>query len=76
MDRTKVIGEKPNYISPGGASEIRELIQRPQGELTHATCPSGRISHPAALDGLYEMFFVLAGVILMGDWCGVRREVA
>ena len=61
MDRTKVIGEKPNYISPGGASEIRELIQRPQGELTHATCPSGRISHPAALDGLYEMFFVLAG---------------
>jgi len=58
---TKVIGEKPDYISPGGASEIRELIQRPQGELTHATCPSGRISHPAALDGLYEMFFVLAG---------------
>jgi mannose-6-phosphate isomerase-like protein (cupin superfamily) len=56
-----VLADAPDYISPGGASEIRLLIQLPAGEISHARCPTGKVSAAATLDGLWEMFYVLAG---------------
>jgi mannose-6-phosphate isomerase-like protein (cupin superfamily) len=59
--RAATIGVEPTYVSPGGSAEIRMLLQRPEGELTHARCPAGRCSEAAAVSGTSEMFFVMAG---------------
>jgi mannose-6-phosphate isomerase-like protein (cupin superfamily) len=54
-------GSEPSYTSPGGASEIRMLLQRPEGELSHARSPAHRSSRPATVEHTVEMFFILAG---------------
>jgi mannose-6-phosphate isomerase-like protein (cupin superfamily) len=59
--RTAFLKADPSYTSPGGASEIRLLLQRPEGELTHARCPEHRSSQPATVEHTVEMFFVMAG---------------
>jgi mannose-6-phosphate isomerase-like protein (cupin superfamily) len=61
MWRTCWLPERPDAISPGGASEIRHLIQLDDGDLTHALCPAGRAAHGATLPERYEAYFVLAG---------------
>lgn len=55
------LASEADYVSPGGASEIRLLIQMPQGELTHAVCAAGRVSRTAELPELYEAYYVLGG---------------
>jgi len=58
---TKVLTEAYDYISPGGASEIRELPSFDQGEITHARALPARPSIAATTTGLYELFFILGG---------------
>jgi hypothetical protein len=58
---THDLPDDPDYISPGGASEIRLLPSFPSGELAHATAPPGAVSAAAALTGITECFFVSAG---------------
>jgi mannose-6-phosphate isomerase-like protein (cupin superfamily) len=60
-DRTIVLTEQPSYVSPGGAAEIRIMLSRDVGELTHALCPAGKVSTASVLEGLYERYYVLAG---------------
>jgi mannose-6-phosphate isomerase-like protein (cupin superfamily) len=50
-----------DYVSPSEATEIRLLPNLPRGEIVHATTGARRVSAPAVLDGIVEMFFVLAG---------------
>lgn len=49
--RSAYLGESADHPSPSGASEIRLLIQREEGEITHATCPAGRIAEAATVRG-------------------------
>jgi mannose-6-phosphate isomerase-like protein (cupin superfamily) len=50
-----------DYVSPSEATEIRLLPNLPGGEIVHATTPPGRVSTPAVLEGITELFFVLSG---------------
>jgi mannose-6-phosphate isomerase-like protein (cupin superfamily) len=59
-----------DYISPGGASKIRQLIQRAEGQITHATCPAGSVSTPAIVAPPDEVYYVLAG----GGWLWRRHD--
>jgi mannose-6-phosphate isomerase-like protein (cupin superfamily) len=59
--KTAFLKTDPSYTSPGGVSEIRILLQRPEGELTHARCPAHHISQPATVEDTVQMFFVIAG---------------
>jgi mannose-6-phosphate isomerase-like protein (cupin superfamily) len=69
---TRRLPEKYSYISPGGVAEIRLLIQRATGELTHVVVPSGKISRVGVLDTVSEFFYVIAG---NGDlWCSNGRD--
>jgi mannose-6-phosphate isomerase-like protein (cupin superfamily) len=69
---SKWLPKEYNYISPGGVAEIRLLIQRPAGELTHTLVPAGKVSRVGVLDTVSEFFYVLAG---NGDlWCSSGRD--
>jgi mannose-6-phosphate isomerase-like protein (cupin superfamily) len=59
--RTVWLPQEPTNMSPGGASEIRQLVQLPQGQLTHAVCRAGNVAAGAVLPERYEAFYVLAG---------------
>ena len=58
---TKRLGRDADYVSPGGASEIRLLPSFAEGEIVHAHTQAGATSVAAALSGLGELFFVLRG---------------
>jgi mannose-6-phosphate isomerase-like protein (cupin superfamily) len=51
----------PDYVSASGASEIRLLIQRESGEITHALVPPSSTAEVAILDGITEFFFIATG---------------
>ena len=59
--RTAWLPREATNRSPGGASEIRQVIQLPQGQVTHAVCAAGNVAEAAVLPERYEMFYVLAG---------------
>jgi mannose-6-phosphate isomerase-like protein (cupin superfamily) len=59
--RTVWLPREPTSRSPGGASEIRQLVQLPPGQLTHAVCGAGNVAAGAVLPERYEAFYVLAG---------------
>lgn len=59
--RTKQLTFYPDYISPSGASEIRLLIQRESGEITHVLVPPKSTAQVAILDGITEFFYVSSG---------------
>jgi hypothetical protein len=50
----------PGAMSPGGVSEIRDLIGHDYGDLTHIRVPAGGVSAPAWLE-VAEFFYVWAG---------------
>jgi mannose-6-phosphate isomerase-like protein (cupin superfamily) len=51
----------PDYVSASGASEIRLLIQRESGEITHALVPPKSTAQVAILDGITEFFYISNG---------------
>jgi mannose-6-phosphate isomerase-like protein (cupin superfamily) len=55
------LSDEPDARSPGGGADIRHLVQLPQGDLTHATCPPGGVSPVHELPELFEAYYVLAG---------------
>lgn len=59
--RTVTLATDAAYESPSGASEIRLLLQRRNGEITHATCPAGKVAQAATVGPLAEMYYVIAG---------------
>lgn len=58
---TADLPKAPDYISPGGTSEIRLLPSFPSGELAHAKAPPECVSKPAILTGITEVFYVVGG---------------
>ncbi|MFI7494386.1 cupin domain-containing protein [Kocuria sp. M4R2S49] len=62
----------PDYVSPGGVADIRELINVTAGELTHVTLPPNKISRPAYVHPCSEWFYVVAGTGQL--WDGMSRK--
>ncbi len=58
---TEALPEKYDYVSPGGASEIRLLPSFEQGEIVHARALPDRPSLAATVTGVGELFYVLDG---------------
>ena len=60
--RTHALSADPNSVSPDGSAEIRDILQTPQGELTHAVLQSriqvARVHHLTELD---QVYYILAG---------------
>ena len=52
---------EPDYVSPGGVSEIRLLPSFPDGELAHARTLPEHVSTAAVLTRITEFFYILAG---------------
>jgi mannose-6-phosphate isomerase-like protein (cupin superfamily) len=72
--RTAVLPAVENYISPGGAAEIRLLLQFPAGEITHATAQKGATSIQSWMEVASQWFYVLDGRGTL--WDGVaKREI-
>ena len=61
-------------MSPGGVSEIRHLIGRDYGDLTHVRVPAGGVSAPAWLE-VAEFFYVWAGRGQLWRKRGAREDV-
>ncbi len=59
--RTTYLPEEPSYVSPGGVTEIRLLLQFPAGEIAHATVPPNAVSSQSWVLPTSEWFFVLSG---------------
>ena len=59
--QTEDLPEAPDYVSPGGTSEIRLLPSFPSGELAHAKAPPECVAKPAILTGITEVFYVVGG---------------
>jgi mannose-6-phosphate isomerase-like protein (cupin superfamily) len=59
--RTTRLAYHPDYVSPSGAAEIRLLIQRSQGEITHALVPASSTAQLAVLQGITEFLFIVSG---------------
>lgn len=72
--RTAVLPAVENYISPGGAAEIRLLLQFPAGEITHATAQKGGTSIQSWTEAASEWFYVLDGTGTLWDGVG-KREI-
>src|SRR5512133_1846628 len=73
--RTTGLAYHPDYISPGGAAEIRLLIQQDQGEITHALVPPNSTGQLAVLQGITEFFFIASGCGRLRCTDGVVDEV-
>ena len=58
---TKKLPAEYDYVSPGGASEIRLLPSFEQGEIVHARTHPEKPSIPGTLTGVGEFFYVLKG---------------
>ena len=58
---THMISAVADAVSPGGGAEIRQLVQSPDGDLTHAVCRPGHASPTHHLPEMDEQYFVLAG---------------
>src|SRR4051794_31426995 len=73
--RTAVLPGRSDYTSPGGAAEIRLLLQFPAGEITHARVPAGLVSVASWIHPSIEYFYVLDGEGLLWDGAS-NRELA
>jgi mannose-6-phosphate isomerase-like protein (cupin superfamily) len=58
---TKKLPAEYDYVSPGGASEIRLLPSFEEGEIVHATTYPGKTSIAGTLAGVGEFFYILKG---------------
>jgi mannose-6-phosphate isomerase-like protein (cupin superfamily) len=65
--RRATLPAKPDYISPGGIAQIRELLKFPAGEITHVVVPAGKVSLPSRVFPSSEWFFVVSGSGLLWD---------
>src|SRR4051794_10341622 len=56
--KTARLSRDADDMSPSGASEIRHLLARPAGDLTHVRVPPRSTSGPAVLKDMNEFFLV------------------
>lgn len=61
MAQTAKLRNEPDYLTPGGSTEIRELVNTPDGEISHAVVHQGQVAHTAWNDGLIETLDTQAG---------------
>lgn len=59
--QTARLRDEPDYLTPGGSTEIRELVNTPHGEISHAVIHRGQVAHTAWNDGLTETLYTQAG---------------
>ncbi|MGO4362961.1 hypothetical protein [Terrabacter sp. RAF57] len=59
--QTAMLPADPHHLTPGGSTEVRELVNTPQGEISHAIVHRGRVAGTAWNEGLTETLYTHSG---------------